>query len=137
MTPPTPTGGVADGSAELEVDATLALDLSLVEGAVDAYLATPVDATRDELIAQLAALDDQTAASDAFESSVAGSAVFGFSSKGSVIGETRSVPLVEDIPSDQFELQVALVRAAKREVVASTPQSMEDLRAARKATQGP
>jgi len=137
MTPPTSTGGVPDGFAELEVDATLALDLSMVEGAVDAYLATPDDVTRDGLIAQLAALDEQTAASDAFEISVADSAMFGFSSKGSVIGETRSVPLVEVIPSDRFELQVALVRAAKREVAAPTPQSMDALRAARAATLRP
>jgi len=124
-------GPLPDGSSEAPVDATLEMDIRHVEQAVDEYLSSPGDVQREELVAQLAALDDQISKSDFYESSIFGSGILGLASKGTVIGETSGEPFVEEVPTAEFRAQIALVRAAKLEVEAPTPETMEVLRAAR------
>ena len=75
-------------------------------------------------------LDEQIDRSDAYESSVIGSGALGYSAKGSVIGETSSASPAEDIPEAVLRDQMVLVRAAKREVMAPTPDTLADLCAA-------
>ncbi len=125
-----------DGSGESPIDATLEEDLRQVEQAVDAYLASPGDAQRDELVTVLTALDDQLSKSDAYESSILGSGVLGMASKGTVIGETSDLPFVEEVATATFRAQIALVRAAKLEVEAPTPATIDDLRAASQLLKG-
>ena len=123
-------GQIPDDSSESPVDATLELDLTQVEQAVEQYLASPGDVQRKELVAQLTALDDQIAKSDAYESSVFGSGIFGHASKGLIIGETSDLPFVDEVATAVFQAQVALVRAAKLEIEEPTPKTMDDLGAA-------
>jgi hypothetical protein len=121
------------GDNSTPVDATLERSIESVVQAVDDYLAKPGDAQREELVSQLTALDDQLSRSDAYESNILGSGVFGIGSKGAVIGETSAEPLVQVVPTDEFTAQIALVKAAKLEITAGSPLTMDDLRAARQA----
>ena len=109
------------GQDEVAVDAALASDLAAVEVAVSAYLRDPSDDLRTQLLLDLEALDEQINQSDAYESSVVGSGALGFSSKGSVVGETSATSAAEEIPEVEFEAQTVLIRAAKQEV--TTPSS--------------
>jgi len=124
-------GRIQGEPKESPVDATLETDIRQVVQAVDDYLSSPSDAQREELVAQLTALDDQIAKSDLYESSVFGSGILGLASKGTVIGETSGEPFVEEVPSAEFRAQIALVRAAKSEMAAPTSQTMDVLMAAR------
>jgi hypothetical protein len=119
------------GQDEVAVDAALASDLVGVEEAVSAYLHDPADGLRNQLLLALEALDDQISQSDAYESSVVGSGALGFSSKGSVIGETSAASPAEEIPEAELQAQTVLIRAAKQEV--TTPNS--EHRAALEAAQ--
>ena len=110
------------------MDATLELDLARVQAAVDEYLSTPREVQRAALTAELTTLDDQLSKSDAYEGSLSG--IFGFGSKGSVIGETTELPFVEEVATAEFHAQVELVRAAKLEIEAPTSTTMDALRAA-------
>jgi len=78
-------------------------------------------------------LDNQIDLSDAYENSAIGSAAFGYSSKGSVIGETSSASAAEDIPESVLRAQTLLIKAARREVTSPTPETLADLRAASQA----
>lgn len=129
-------GPNTEGPDETPVDATLEVDLRAVEQAVDEYLASPGARQREELVAQLTALDDQIAKSDAYESSFVGSGILGLASKGSVIGETSGEPFVEAVAAAEFRAQIALVKAAKLEIEAPTPATMDDLRAASEGVKG-
>jgi len=115
------------------VDATLEGDLAAVEQSVAAYLKDPSVTLRHELLAVLERLDQQIDLSDAYESGVIGSGALGFSSKGSVIGETSNVSPAEIVPESLLRAQTALVKAAKREVTAPTPGTLAGLRAAHQA----
>jgi hypothetical protein len=97
---------------EVPVDATLEMDVSLVAQAVDEYLSSSGEAQRQELIAQLTALDAQISKSDFYEGSILGSGIFGYAFKGAVVGETSSHPFVEDITGAKLRAQIALVKAA-------------------------
>jgi hypothetical protein len=119
-----------DEGQEVCVDATLELDLGAVEHSIEAYLKDPSVEMRNELLAALERLDQQIDRSDAYESSVIGSAAIGYSSKGSVIGETSSASPAEDIPESVLRAQTVLIKAAKREVTAPTPDTFADLHAA-------
>ena len=121
--------GRSDGTNETSVDATLELDIRQVEQAVDEYLSNPGVVQREELVSQLAALDDQLSKSDFYESSIFGSGIFGLGSRGMVIGETSGEPFVEEVQTAEFRAQIALVKAAKLEIEAPTPKTMDDLRA--------
>jgi hypothetical protein len=122
-----------DEDEEVAVDATLVSDLASVEQWIDVYLKDPSIDLRKKLLGALERLDDQIDLSDAYENSAIGSAAFGYSSKGSVIGETSSASAAEDIPESVLRAQTILIKAAKREVTAPTPETLADLRAASQA----
>ena len=67
---------------------------------------------------------------------IAGSAAFGYASKGSVIGETSSASAAEEVPEEELVAQTVLIKAAKREVTAPTPETLVELRAASQALAG-
>jgi len=122
-----------DEDEKISVDATLELDLGAVEQSIEAYLNDPSEELRTQLLAVLERLDQHIDRSDAYERSVIGSGAIGYSSKGSVIGETGSVSPAEDIPESVLRAQTVLIKAAKREVTAPTPDTFADLRAANQA----
>ena len=122
-----------DEDEKVSVDANLELNLGTVEQSIEAYLKDPSVDLRNELLAALKRLDQQIDRSDAYESSAIGSAAFGYSAKGSVIGETRSASPAEEIRESVLRAQTVLVIAAKGEVTAPTPDTLADLRAAKQA----
>lgn len=117
-----------DPGADVEVH--LEQDITMVQQATEAYLGDPSERQRQVLLSALESLDRQTAASDAYEENVVGSAAFGFSSKGSVIGETGINPIAEVVPASVLRAQIDLVKAAKAAVTGPGPSSLEGLRAA-------
>ena len=119
-----------DDVENVSVDAILELNLGAVEQSIEAYLKDPSLELRNELLTALERLDQHIARSDAYESSVIGSAALGYSAKGSVIGETSTASPAEDIPESVLRAQTALIRAAKREVTGPTSDTFADLRAA-------
>jgi hypothetical protein len=124
-------GGEQDD--EVAVDATLERALGNTEVAIETYLQEPSPASRLQLLTALETLDQQIDSSDAYESSTIGSAAFGYSTKGSVIGETSSVSAAEEIPGAELRAQTVLVKAAKDEVRAPTARTLSSLRAAQHA----
>ena len=118
---------------EVAVDATLVSDLASVEQAIDVYLKDPSVDVRKKLLDALERLDDQIDRSDAYGNSVIGSAALGYSSKGSVMGETSSASAAEYISESVLRAQTILIKAAKREVTTPTPETLVDLRAASQA----
>ena len=123
----------AHGNEEVDVDATLELHLGAVESSIASYVKDPSTGLRSQLLAALERLDQQIDASDLYEASISHSGAWGYSAKGSVIGETSDVPTVEEVPGSEFRAQTALIRAAKREVSAPTPDSLAELREAQDA----
>lgn len=115
---------------EVDVDTHLEDDISVVQHATDAYLNNPSQELRRELLSALEALDQQTAASDAYEESIVGSAVLGFSPKGSVIGETSRNSIAEELPGSVLRAQITLVKAAKAAVTEPGPTTFDALRTA-------
>jgi abortive infection bacteriophage resistance protein len=122
-----------DEDEEVAVDATLASNLASVEQSIDVYLKDPSVDLRTKLLDVLERLDAQIDRSDAYENSVIGSAALGYSSKGSVIGETSSASAAENISESVLLAQTILIKAAKREVTTPTPETLADLRAASQA----
>jgi hypothetical protein len=118
---------------DIAVDANLELALGAAEQAVDAYLRDPSPPLRTQLLAALESLDQRIDDSDAYEDSTIGSAAFGSSTKGSVIGETSSASAAEEIPGAELQAQTVLIKAAKEEVRAPTAETLRQLRAARRA----
>jgi hypothetical protein len=88
---------------------------------------------RTKLLDILERFDAQIDRSDAYENSVIGSAALGYSSKGSMIGETSSASAAENISESVLLAQTILIKAAKREVTTPTPKTLADLRAASQA----
>jgi hypothetical protein len=123
----------AHGGEEVDVDAALEQHLGAVESSTESYLKDPSTGLRSQLLAALERLDQQIDASDRYGASIYQSGAWGYSAKGSVIGETSDVPTVEEVPGSEFRAQTALIRAAKREVSAPTPASLAELRAAQEA----
>jgi hypothetical protein len=123
----------SEGDRAVAVDATLEQDVRAVEASIDAYLGEPSLERRHQLLAVLQQLDQQIDLSDDYESGVTGSAAVGYASKGSVFGETSSASAAEEVPQAELVAQIALIKAAKREVTAPTPATLADLRAARQA----
>jgi hypothetical protein len=123
----------SEGDREVTVDATLEADLGVAEVAIEAYLEDPSATRSAALLAALQLLDQHIELSDDYEGGIAGSAALGYSSKGSVIGETSSVSAAEEVPEAELVAQTVLIKAAKREVTAATPETLVDLRAASQA----
>jgi hypothetical protein len=119
------------GRDEVAVDTTLELDLGAVEDSVESYLTDQSATSRQQLVTSLAGLDQQIERSDAYEGSVIGSGAVGSSTKGSIIGETSSFSAAQEIPEAELRAQMGLVKAAKDEVTAPTPETLTQLRAAR------
>jgi hypothetical protein len=115
------------------VDATLEFDLGSVEASIVAYLKDPSVILRNQLFAGLERLDQHIDNSDTYDSSVIGSAAIGYSDKGSVIGETSGHSAAEEVPESVLRAQMALVKAAKREVTAPTPDTFAGLTVAHQA----
>ena len=119
-----------DEDEDVAVDAGLELDLGTVEQAVEAYLEDPSVTLRNRLLAVLERLDQRIDDSGAYESSVIGSGALGYSGKGSVIGAIRSNSAAEEVPESVLRAQTHLIKAAKLEVTAPTPDSLAGLRTA-------
>ncbi len=118
---------------DIAVDASLELDIETVEESIEAYLKNPSVDLRNQLLAVLERMDQQIASSDAYEASVIGSGAVGYSTKGSVFGETSSTSPAEEIPESVLRAQMLVIKAAKREVTAPTPDTLADLRATNQA----
>jgi len=115
---------------DIAVEVRLEQDITMVQHATDAYLGDPVERQRQKLLSALESLDRRTAASDAYEASVVDSAVYGFTAKGSVIGETSRNPIAEKLPTSVLRAQIALVKAARSAVTDGGPATLDALRAA-------
>jgi hypothetical protein len=114
----------------VSVDVTLEQDIGDAEQAIEAYLRGPDEASRHGLLLVLERLDRQVELGDAYEDTVVGSGALGYSTKGSVVGETSSSSAAEDIPGLELQLQTELIRAAKKEVTRPTADTMAVLRSA-------
>ena len=125
--------GVDPAERAVPVDATLAQYLRELESEVDAYLGRQTSEHRQALEEALARLDAQTADSDAWIAGVTNTASWGIDPKGTVIGETGSFPIAEDVSGAELNAQIELVRAAKQVVQNDTPQTVSVLEQARAA----
>ena len=123
----------SEGDREVAVDAILEQDVRAAEASIDAYLGEPSAERRHQLLAVLQQLDQQIDLSDDYQSGIIGSAAVGYASKGSVFGETSSASAAEEVPQAELVAQIALIKAAKREVTAPPPATLADLRAAEQA----
>jgi hypothetical protein len=122
--------GQAQHEEEVDVDVDLERDISLVEQAVDNYLQNPNESLRKDLLAALEELDEQVAQGDDYH----GRLEFPFAAPVStVVGATNPSSIGEQMPSAEFQAQVALVKAAKGAVTRLTPETLADLRAASEA----
>jgi hypothetical protein len=122
--------GQPDPEQDIEVDVTLEQDISLVEQAVESYLQNPNESLRKELLAALEELDDQIAQGDDYH----GRLEYPFAAPVStVVGATNPSSVGEQMPSDEFQAQVALVKAAKNAVTRLTPDTLADLQVASEA----
>jgi hypothetical protein len=128
-----PDNDQSEGDREVAVDVTLEQDVRAAEESIDAYLGEPSAERRHQLLEVLQQLDHQIDLSDDYQSGIIGSAAVGYASKGSVFGETSSASAAEEVPQAELVAQIALIKAAKREVTAPTPATLADLRAASQA----
>jgi hypothetical protein len=123
----------SEGDREVAVDVALEQDVRAAEESIDAYLGEPSAERRHQLLEVLQQLDQQIDLSDDYQNGIIGSAAVGYASKGSVFGETSSASAAEEVPEAELVAQIALIKAAKREVTTPTPATLADLRAARQA----
>ena len=121
---------------ELAVDVNLEQDIGAAEQSIQSFLANPGEGQRKDLLAVLERLDSQIDHSDAYDNSILGSGALGLTTKFSVIGETSSHPMAEEVPSAEFQAQVALVKAAKRAVTQPNSDTMAALQTASAALTG-
>jgi hypothetical protein len=111
----------------VDVDLTLERDVSTVVQAVESYLQKPNESLRKDLLTALETLDEQLAQGDAYHPQ------WRLATLGSsVVGATSASSMGEELPATEFQAQVALVKAAKNAVTRLTPDTLADLRAARK-----
>ena len=115
---------------ELAVDVNLEQDIGAAEQSIESYLADPGEGQRKDLLAVLERLDTQIDLSDSYDSTIIGSAAFGLTTKFSVIGETSSHPMAEEVPSAEFQAQVTLVKTAKGAVARPNAGTLEALQTA-------
>jgi hypothetical protein len=107
--------------------------LRALENDVDAFLQQQTSEHFQALEQALTRLDAQTADSDAWIAGVTNTASWGIDPKGTVIGETGSFPIAEDVPSAELNAQIELAKAAKQVVQNDTPQTVRALGEARAA----
>jgi hypothetical protein len=115
---------------EIPVDSTLEGDIAQVEQSISDYLQNPTSTLRHSLSTALEQLDIQTDRSDSYENSIVGSAAWGYSSKGEVVGETNQYPIVDEVQGSELKAQIDLVKAAKNEVRGPSPETFAELRSA-------
>jgi hypothetical protein len=125
--------GLDPADRAVPVDATLLQNLRAVESEVDAYLRDQISEHLHTLEEALARLDAQTADSDAWIAGVTNTASWGVDPKGTVVGETGSFPIAEDVPGAELNAQIELVKAARQVVQNATPQTLGALQEARAA----
>jgi hypothetical protein len=121
-----------DGERIVDVEAGLEALIFDVESAVVAYLVRITEETRAVLATAIAAVDAESSASDAFRArrgtiATSGSLAGLGTSSLDVIGQTSRYPIVNEVPLKLFQAQVALVRAARTEVAAATPLTLDAL----------
>jgi hypothetical protein len=114
----------------LAVDVNLEQDVGAAEQSIQSYLANPGEGQRKDLLAVLERLDSQIDLSDSYDSSIIGSGALGLATKFSVIGETNSSPMAEQVPSAEFQAQVVLVKAAKSAVTRPNSDTLAALQTA-------
>jgi hypothetical protein len=108
--------GLLSQEQVVAVDAQLEDRIRKIKDLVGGYLRSPQDeAIRHSLVAELDKLDDQTARADAY-SNFRSVLVRYQVPRSWVIGATSDTSAAEDVPSAEFEAQVALVRAAKNAI---------------------
>jgi hypothetical protein len=125
-----PHDETSEGHEELTVDASFEDDLRLVEASVSEYLARQGASERAGLQASIERLDDQIAASEAFDSNSSLFHAFGSAPRLAIVGESSENPVVEEVIAADFQAQTTLVRAAKDELREPSPRALEALRAA-------
>jgi hypothetical protein len=113
-----------------QVDVHLEWDVDAVRQAVIAFLQDPGDSSRQALIAALERLDSQIELGDAYSESVLDSSFFGQAPKGTILGETSSHSMAEEVPGVVLRAQIALVREAKSAIRGPNPGTLQDLRTA-------
>jgi hypothetical protein len=121
------------GPPETAVGVHLEWEIEAVQEAVLAFLESPIDDTKQALVADLEKLDTQIDLSDEYAASIVDSPIFGQAPKGAVLGETSSHSMAEDVSSTVVQAQIALVRAAKAAVRDPSPGTLGELRAASNA----
>lgn len=114
----------------LNIDHTLVSALENVEHAAGVYLAELSQANLENLREMVALLDDQAAASDQWAQRVASAGIWGYADIHSAIGQSATNPVIDQEESSLFNLQVALVQAAKGVLRLPDPNSVETLRTA-------
>jgi len=101
-----------------------------IEGLAGGYLRSPQDqATRQALEAELDKLDDQTARADAYSNFRAVLVRYQVP-RSWLIGATCDTSTGEDVPSAEFQAQVALVKAAKNAIRDTTAEARSALQRA-------
>jgi hypothetical protein len=96
-----------------QVDVHLEWDVDAVRQTVIDFLQDPSDSSRQALLAALKRLDSQIDLGDAYSESVLDSSFFGQAPKGTILGETSSHSMAEEVPDAVLRAQILLVRAAK------------------------
>jgi hypothetical protein len=117
------------GAPDVAVDHTLEADISVVEQAVDSYLATLSDAARAHLFEALEMLDEPIENSDSYRQRLSYPAVY----KSTVFGATSDYPVTEQMRISEFQAEIALVRAAKAVVVDLSADNLSNLWSASEA----
>ena len=116
----------------VQVDEALETRIVEVESSVVTYLVRIDEGSRAALLGALEALDADVEASEAFQrrknafTSVTGVAGLGRSSLA-VIGQKSEFPTVREVPVHVLRAQIALVRAAKEELRAPSPSTLDAL----------
>jgi hypothetical protein len=116
----------------VQVDEGLESLIVGVESAVVTYLVRIDDASQAALLGAVQALDADVEASEAFQrrknafTSVTGVSGLGRTSLA-VIGQKSEFPTVNELPVRVFQAQIALVRAAKEELRAASPSTLDAL----------
>ena len=117
----------AEQEVDVDVDAVLEQDISTVVQAVDAYLQSPNDSVRKDLLTALEELDAEIDQGDVYHGRVS----YPFMGPTStIIGATSPGSVAQEVPATEFQAQVALVKAAKNAVTRLTPDALAELRAA-------
>jgi hypothetical protein len=133
--PKRPPGGDAKNLDE-PVAIALELGITRVVESVDAYLATPSERGRAELLRVLGLLDDETAAADAYTGLWTPAARYGGPGISHALGATSAYSAVGEEPVKVFDAQVVLVRAAKQQVLNPSAANLEALRSAAEVLHG-